>query len=145
MDEDVRVERDHLVFTETPTSATDIAHNHAQAASTDEDAKALSPNLVELSEKHAVVVEVPELVGAIDVFDEVEIGWRRDDKVHGLIGQGAHFTRVAKDDAMCRFEGVLGEELAVDLELVRDGRLAAIDVTDPELGGLTHLPSGRAV
>jgi len=138
MDEDIRMERDHLVFAEPPTSAANVAHDHAQAAAGDEEAKALSPHLVELAEKNAVVVEVAELVPAMDVLDEIEIGWRRDDQLHGLLGQGSHITRVAEDDTMRGLEGVLGEELTMDLELVRNGRLAAIDVMDSELGRLTH-------
>lgn len=34
-----------------------------------------APNLTDLAEKSLVVMEVAQLVSAVDLFDEVEIGW----------------------------------------------------------------------
>ena len=141
-DEDVGVEGDDLVLTEAAPRPADVAHDDAEATAGDEDAEALLPDLVELLEETLVVVNMAQLPRAISVLDEVEVGRRGDHQVDRLVLDGSHVSGIPEDDAVAGLEVVALENSAVDLKLVRDRGLAAIDVQDPDLGRPTHLVQG---
>src|SRR4030067_169038 len=86
-DADVGVQWEYKVPPEVAPCDTDIPHNADQSPARNENAKYVSPDLLQLGEECLVVLNVAELVRVFVVSFKVPIRRGCDNKMHRLVFQ----------------------------------------------------------
>jgi hypothetical protein len=78
----------------------DVANHADQPAAGHEDAEALAPDSLNISEELLVVCHVPELAFGLIIALEIPVGWRRDYKMDRLVWNVLHLAGVTEDKTM---------------------------------------------